>query len=617
MDKKAWIAISLSIIGILAHQWYYNRELAKSLPATPPPPVQASAAPGATNVPVVSAATPTEPATATPTAPKIEAAPVQVPVQLEKTTNASLERTYTNHGGGIAETTLAGARNLNATGSQLELNRLGGVPIGALSEKPADVAAAAAPYEMRRDGAAVVFERTTSEGLRITKRFAPPAAVGTTAPDPYVTDLEITFTNTGATAYRDDGLFLHTGAATPLHSRDLASYTQFDWHRDGKTVMKDVTFFDGSKFLGLFQSNPPSAVYTDVTDQISWASVNNQFYTTVLSVLPAAANAQLPTRSVWAVRFPIPPPEDVKAAPAATPGKAPIYGITGAIGLTPLKLAPGESQTMRFQIYTGPKEYNRLNALGNGMADILNFGMFKIFSVFLLSSMNFIYRFVGNYALAIIILTCLIKAALWPLQSKAIREMKKMSLLGPKMAELKEKLKDDPQKLNQAMWQLQREYGVNPMGGCLPTLAQMPIFFGFYSMLGTAVELRGSSFLWIKDLSVPDTVTTLALMGYSLPLNPLPLIMAATMFWQMQITPKTGDQQQQKIFMFMPFIFIIFCYNFASALALYWTVQNLLSVLQTYLTRHRPLPALTKVNTGEKAAKAQVVSSNQKKKALR
>jgi YidC/Oxa1 family membrane protein insertase len=178
---------------------------------------------------------------------------------------------------------------------------------------------------------------------------------------------------------------------------------------------------------------------------------------------------------------------------------------------------------------------------------------------------------------------------------------------------LKEKLKDDPQKLNQAMWQLQREYGVNPMGGCLPTLAQMPIFFGFYSMLGTAVELRGSSFLWIKDLSVPDTVAHV--LGF--PLNPLPLIMAATMFWQMKITPKTGDQQQQKIFMFMPFIFIIFCYNFASALALYWTVQNLLSVLQTYLTRHRPLPALTKKNTGEKPAKAQVVGPSPKKKALR
>src|SRR5262249_41280832 len=151
-------------------------------------------------------------------------------------------------------------------------------------------------------------------------------------------------------------------------------------------------------------------------------------------------------------------------------------------------------------------EYGLINALGNGMADILQFGMFRIVSVFLLNSMNFLNRFVGNYALAIILLTCLIKAALWPLQSKSIREMKKMSLLAPKMQELKEKYQDDPQKMQQATWQLYRDYGVNPMGGCLPMLAQMPIFLGFYSMLGTAVELRGSSFLWIKDLSVPDTV---------------------------------------------------------------------------------------------------------------
>jgi YidC/Oxa1 family membrane protein insertase len=613
MDKKAWIAISLSVIGMIAWQWYYNKELAKNLPATPPPAAQTAATPGASPALAPAASNPATPAAA---APNIEAAVAQVPVKLEKTSNAQAEWSFTNQGGGIAETTLTGPRNLNATGGQLEMNRFGGVPIGALSDKPGDIVGAGAPYEMRRDGAAVVFERTTNDGLRIVKRFAPPVATGTSAPDPYLTELEITFTNTGAAAYRDDGLFLHTGAASPLHSRDLPTYTQFDWHRDGKTTMKDVHFFDAGQIplIGYVTSEAKS-VYTDVTDQISWASVNNQFYTTILSTVAAAPNAPLPTRSVWAVRFPIPAPEDTSTTtPAAVAtGKAPIYGITGAIGLAPLKLAPGESQTMRFQIYTGPKEYARLKALGGGMDDILNFGMFKIFSAFLLASMNFLYRFVGNYALAIIVLTCLIKAALWPLQSKAIREMKKMSLLGPKMAELKEKLKDDPQKLNQAMWQLQREYGVNPMGGCLPTLAQMPIFFGFYSMLGTAVELRGSSFLWIKDLSVPDTVAHV----FGFPLNPLPLIMAATMFWQMKITPKTGDQQQQKIFMFMPFIFIIFCYNFASALALYWTVQNLLSVLQTYLTRHRPLPALTKKSTGEKTAKAQVVGPSSKKKALR
>lgn len=604
MDKKAWIAISLSVIGMIAWQYYYNNELAKSLPPVAPAPAQtaANAAPGPVATPASALA-----AKADPAATKVVSTAEQIPARIEKVGNASAVWSYTNLGGGIAETTLLGNRNLNAAGGQLELNQLGGVPIGALSEKPSDPASANAAYQTRREGESVVFQRTNPDGLRIEKKFTPPA---TGAPDPFVTTLEITFTNTGAAAYRDDGFYLHTGSAAPIHAEDQGMYTGFDWHRDGKTTFKDVNFFDASRIplIGI-ETSPAKSVYTEPADRVAWAAVNNQFYTTVLAAVGAKPNDEAAARGVWAIRFPIAPPAGNGTAAPTTP----IYAITGAIGLAPLKLAPGESQTLHFQIYTGPKEYGRLKALGHGEDDILNFGIFKIFSVFLLSSMNFLYKFLGNYALAIIVLTCLIKAALWPLQSKAIREMKKMSLLAPKMTELKEKYKDEPQKLNTAMWQLQREYGVNPMGGCLPTIAQMPIFFGFYSMLGTAVELRQSSFLWIKDLSVPDTIGHV--LGF--PLNPLPIIMALTMFWQMKITPKTGDQQQQKIFMIMPFVFIIFCYNFASALALYWTVQNLLSVLQTYLTRHRPLPALTKVATGEKPAKAQVVSSGQKKKALR
>jgi YidC/Oxa1 family membrane protein insertase len=601
MDKRAWIAISLTVIGMVAWQWYYNRELAKALPASPP--AAAPVVPGSTPAPVTPAVA--DPAKAA-AAPKVAAPLEQVPETIEKTANTAAEWSFTNQGGGIAEITMLGARNLNATGGQLELNRLGGVPIGALSEKPGDLERARAPYAMRREGDAVIFERTTSDGLRIVKKFSPPAS---TAPDPYVTELEVTFTNTGAQSYRDDGLYLHTGGATPIHSTDQPTYTRFDWHRDGKTVMKDVNYFEpGSIPLIGIQTSPAKSTYSEPVDQISWASVNNQFYTTVLAADGPPPTNALPARGVWAVRFPIPAPEG-----EASPNARQHYGIMGGIGLAPLKLAPGEAQTLRFLIYTGPTAYDRLKALGHGEDDILNLGLFKIVSVFLLSSMNFLYKYVGNYALAIIALTCLIKAALWPLQSKAIREMKKMSLLAPKMTELKEKFKDDPQKMNQAVWQLQREYGVNPLGGCLPMLAQMPIFLGFYSMLGTAVELRQSSFLWVHDLSVPDTVGHI----FGIPINPLPLIMAASSFWQMQITPKTGDQQQQKIFMFMPLIFVFICYNFASALALYWTVQNLLTVLQTYLTRHRPLPALIKKNTGEKPAKAQVVGANPKKKALR
>ena len=165
-----------------------------------------------------------------------------------------------------------------------------------------------------------------------------------------------------------------------------------------------------------------------------------------------------------------------------------------------------------------------------------------------------------------------------------------MAKLSPVMNELKAKYKDDPQRMNQEMMKLYKEYKINPFTGCLPMLIQIPIFFGFYTMLGSAVELRNSTFLWVADLSQPDTVAHL----FGFPVNILPLIMAATQLWQLRITPKTGDPSQQRILMIMPVVFLAICYNFASALSLYYTVQNLFLILQTYLTRNQFDAPLTK-----------------------
>jgi len=135
---------------------------------------------------------------------------------------------------------------------------------------------------------------------------------------------------------------------------------------------------------------------------------------------------------------------------------------------------------------------------------------------------------------------------------------------------------------------LYRKYGINPLGGCLPMFIQIPIFFGFYKMLQYAVELRGQGFLWVPDLSQPDTFATLA----GVPINILPVVMAISSFFQIRMTPKTGDAMQQRIIMFMPFMFLFFCYNFASALALYWTTQNIFSIGQTWLMSRIPEPEL-------------------------
>jgi YidC/Oxa1 family membrane protein insertase len=243
-----------------------------------------------------------------------------------------------------------------------------------------------------------------------------------------------------------------------------------------------------------------------------------------------------------------------------------------------------------------------------GQAQIMNFGMFGIVSEFLLWAMNSLHSVLGNYAAAIIALTLIIKTVLWPVQNKATQSMRKMALLSPKMNELREKYKDNPQKMNEELLKLYKDYGINPFSGCLPMLIQIPIFFGFYSMLGVAIELRNASFLWIHDLSQPDTIAHVM----NFPINLLPIIMAATMVWQMAITPKSGDKMQQRILYIMPVIFLVFCYNFASALSLYWTTQNIFSIMQLYLTRNQPLPVLEKKSVVAKR-EAQAAKKSRKK----
>jgi YidC/Oxa1 family membrane protein insertase len=182
--------------------------------------------------------------------------------------------------------------------------------------------------------------------------------------------------------------------------------------------------------------------------------------------------------------------------------------------------------------------------------------------------------------------------------------MQRMALLSPKMQELKDKYKDDPTRMNQELMKLYKQYGINPVGGCLPMLIQIPIFFGLFTMLGQAVELRNAKFLWVKDLSQPDTlfvipgmgwVPILGIVGVGLAVNILPILMGVTQVGLMRMTPKTGDPTQRRLMMFMPLIFLFFCYNFAAALALYYTAQNLFSILQFWYNKRQPMPTLEKV----------------------
>ncbi|MEY2540918.1 MAG: YidC/Oxa1 family rane protein insertase, partial [Verrucomicrobiota bacterium] len=307
-----------------------------------------------------------------------------------------------------------------------------------------------------------------------------------------------------------------------------------------------------------------------------WVAVSNQFFTALVAPLSAKAN------SVWGRRVEVELPTGQK-----------LGAVEGAMGMPGFELQPGQTTSVRYQMWIGPKLYNRLARLEHDEAEIMEFGIFKIVSQALLNALNTLHNFLGNYAAAILALTAIIKLILWPLQNKANRSARQMAALGPKIQELREKYKDDPTKMNQEVMKMYKQYGINPVGGCLPMLIQIPIFFGLFTMLRQAVELRNSSFLWIHDLSQPDTVAHLPVLGW--PVNILPIIMAATSFWMMQITPKSGDPTQQRMMMFTPIIFVVFCYNFAAALALYYTVQNLFTILQLYQNRKQPMPTLEKV----------------------
>ena len=194
----------------------------------------------------------------------------------------------------------------------------------------------------------------------------------------------------------------------------------------------------------------------------------------------------------------------------------------------------------------------------------------------LLIVLKFIYNYVGNYGIAIIILTILIKIIFWPLGNKSYKSMKEMQKLQPKMQELREKYKDDKQKLSQETMALYKTHKVNPLGGCLPIVIQIPVFFGLYKVLLYAIELRHSPFFfWIQDLSAKD------------PYYITPIVMGATMFMQQKMTPTMGDPMQAKIMLFMPVVFTFLFLNFPSGLVIYWLFNNIISIgQQMYINKH-------------------------------
>ena len=244
----------------------------------------------------------------------------------------------------------------------------------------------------------------------------------------------------------------------------------------------------------------------------------------------------------------------------------------------------GTEKEYAYHVFFGPKKLKMLKTIGYNLDSSVNFGWFDVLAKPALWLLNTFNSFFHNYGIAIILVTVLFKAAFWPISQKGMKSMKNMQKLQPKMVKLKEKYKNDPTKMNQEVMNLYKTYKVNPLGGCLPMVLQIPVFFALYKVLLQSIELRHAPFmLWITDLSAPDRLY----MGFDLPylggLPVLTLLMGASMFFQQKLSPTTADPTQAKIMMFLPVIFTFMFLNFASGLVLYWFVNNLLSILQQVL----------------------------------
>ena len=238
----------------------------------------------------------------------------------------------------------------------------------------------------------------------------------------------------------------------------------------------------------------------------------------------------------------------------------------------------GQAGVFNYTHFVGPKEFNRLKAEGVGLEAAINIGSWMKWLAFpFLFLMQFLYKYVGNYGIVIIIITVLTKIIFWPLGNKSYKSMKEMQKVQPKMTELKERYKDDKQKLNAAVMELYKTHKINPLGGCLPVVIQIPVFIAFYQLLSYAIELRHAPFFgWIQDLSAKD------------PYYITPIIMGATMLIQQKMTPAMGDPMQQKMMMFMPVVFTFLFLSFPSGLVIYWLINNVLSIGQQYYINKAP-----------------------------
>ncbi|MGE4536117.1 MAG: membrane protein insertase YidC [Desulfovibrio sp.] len=359
-------------------------------------------------------------------------------------------------------------------------------------------------------------------------------------------------TFSGASYLIDEKLSLSNTGANPVRDRLSMTVAVDRLSAEGDSYNPTQAAFYDTSGLELFNSEKKLAEGIADEKPVEWGAVMSNYF--LVGVIPD-------TKDLF--------------------GKAKIEDglFRLAVDKDGIEIPAGGRQDLSISYYLGPKAPKYLAMAPHHLSAAIDYGWFDFIAKPLLKLLRFFYDYVGNYGVAIILLTVLIKAIFWPLSHKSYKSMEQMKKLQPMLSQLREKYKEDRQKMNEEMMQLYKTYKVNPAGGCLPMVVQIPVFFGLYQALLHSIELRHAAFItylpfthmiWLADLSAKD------------PYYITPLIMGATMFLQQKMTPAPGDPTQAKIMLLMPVIFTFMFLNFPSGLVVYWLVNNVISIAQQY-----------------------------------
>jgi len=595
MDRTGIIVVSLCIV--LLGVWFVEEqrsasEWARSHPVTNEVvTAQTQTATASSNAAPVTPAAPT----ATTTSAAVPALPLDTnaPEQTIVLTNAHARYIFTSCGGGLKsvelldypETVSPRWKNEMATNAVATLNMRAPVPVMAILGESSLIGDGHFTLTKTDDG--VRAEKAFTNGLRIVKEFH----IGAD----YLVNVKVWLENTSAESLPLPTQEWVVGTATPMGPDDNGYNVGTMWYNGAKDEQISLSYFSTNTTFLFFFPRTPKAEYREGTSNVVWAAAHNQFFT--LLAMPKQPAVQVMARPVY-----LPPFPGVEQMPGAPPSE----GILTALIYPAQTLGTNQVIERQIVLFAGPKEYRVLARIGekfNNHADlVMNYGgIWGFFAKALLVGMNWLHDVTRlGYGWVIVLFTVIIKVVFWPLMAKSTRSMKKMQALAPEVNALKQKYKDDPQKFTQKQMELWKKHKVSPISGCLPMLIQMPVFIGFFTMIRSAIELRGAHFLWVADLSKPDTLFMIPGLTFipfistptGLPFNLLPLLMGAAMLWQSHLQPPSPgmDPGQAKIMRYLPLIFLLFLYNYSSGLTLYWTVNNLLTIAQTKLTKMNQTP---------------------------